>query len=241
MFLHDPPPTAYDLRFSVFGIPIRVHPLFWGIAMLLGLQLKEPAAVITWVAAAFVSILVHELGHAFAARACGWPPRVTLYSLGGFASYSPTYHDSKRQIAIAAAGPAAGFLLAAIVIALMAVGGYGTTFFGYTIVAGDDPRASNDRLDLLVFCLLWINIGWGVINLMPIIPLDGGRIAAEILATIDPARGHRHALMLSAVAGAAIAVLGLVYLKSVFMAIMFGYLAYQSYVAWQGRFTGGRF
>ena len=240
MSLLDPPPTTFDLHFSVLGIPVRVHPLFWAVAMALGLGLRQPAAVMIWVVAAFFSILVHELGHAFAARACGWPPRVTLYTMGGYASYSPTYHDSKRQIAIAAAGPGAGFVLAALVMALLAMRGYAAEFLGYQIMPGQDLLRTNYRLGLLVYCLLWINIGWGVINLMPVIPLDGGRISAEILATIDPARGHRWALWLSAVTGAALAVAGLAYFHSLFMAIMFGFLAYQSYLTWQGRYTGGR-
>ena len=240
MFLQDPPPTAYDLRFSVMDIPVRVHPFFWAVALVLGLRLEEPGAVMIWIVAMFFSILVHELGHAFAARACGWPPRVTLYAMGGFASYNPTYHDSRRQIAIAAAGPGAGFLLAAIVITLMAVRGYEVDFLGIGLVTGDDLSQNNFRLYLLVYCLLWINIGWGLINLMPIIPLDGGRIAAEILATIDPARGHRRALMLSTVTGGALAVVGIIYLGSLFMALMFGYLAYQSYISLQGRFPGGQ-
>ncbi|MCA9103129.1 MAG: site-2 protease family protein [Planctomycetales bacterium] len=243
MFLQDPPPTPYDLRFSVFGIPVRVHPWFWAIALMLGLNPRgqnRPDDVLIWIVAVFVSILIHELGHAFAARACGWPPRITLYAMGGLASFSPTYHDSKRQIAISAAGPAAGFLFAAVVIGLLVGFGYMSNVFGVQITDRPTRVLDNARLVTLINDLLWINVGWGVINLMPVIPLDGGHIATEVLATISPMQGRGWALLLSAVTGAALAVAGLVYLQSIFVALMFGYLAYQSYTAWQGRYAGGR-
>ena len=63
MMLFQPPqPTPYDLRFSVAGIPVTVHPLFWLIALLLG-STGDILLVPIWVGVIFVSILVHELGH----------------------------------------------------------------------------------------------------------------------------------------------------------------------------------
>jgi stage IV sporulation protein FB len=244
VLLQNPPPTAYDLCFSVFGIPVRVHPFFWLISMVMGMSgggNNEPAAVMIWVVAVFFSILIHELGHALVARAFGWPPRITLYGMGGMASYSPTYHDTKRQIAISAAGPGAGFLFAGLVIGLLFARAYVAIKWGQGVNEEGVFGFSNPRLEMLISDLLWINIGWGVINLLPILPLDGGHIADEVLATLFPAQGHRYALVLSTFAGGAVAVLGLVYLRSVFMGLMFGYLAYQSYLAWQGRYRRGRF
>ena len=67
MFLfQSPPQTSYDLRFSIAGIPVRVHPLFWVIAILFGLSSSSLIHILLWFFAIFLSILIHELGHAFA-------------------------------------------------------------------------------------------------------------------------------------------------------------------------------
>ena len=72
MLLGEPPRTGGDLNFQLFGIPVRVHPLFWLIAVLLGISGDpQPAEILLWVVAVFVSILVHELGHALTMRAFG--------------------------------------------------------------------------------------------------------------------------------------------------------------------------
>ena len=64
MFLFQPPPpTQYDLRFAIAGIPVRVHPLFWLITILFGFS-ADLIQLLIWVFVVFVSILVHELGHA---------------------------------------------------------------------------------------------------------------------------------------------------------------------------------
>ena len=91
--LGEPPQTQYDLRFQILGIPVRVHPFFWLVVVVLGLSggaKTTPAELLIWAGCVFVSILVHELGHAAAALAHGWRPWITLYGFGGLASYQPT-------------------------------------------------------------------------------------------------------------------------------------------------------
>ena len=86
MFLVDPPPSPGDLHFRLFGFPIRITPWFWIGAVLLGIGGDSaPEAVLTWVVVVLISILVHELGHAFAIRYFGESARITLYHLGGLA------------------------------------------------------------------------------------------------------------------------------------------------------------
>ena len=62
------PQTRFDLRFNIAGFPVRVHPLFWVIAILLGSGSDNLLMIPVWIVIVFVSILVHELGHAFAFR-----------------------------------------------------------------------------------------------------------------------------------------------------------------------------
>lgn len=255
MFLIEPQRTQYDLHFQIAGIPVRVHPLFWLAALILGYtgaQGSEDAGalVLVWVSAMFVSILVHELGHAFTMRYFGESPQVVLYLMGGLAisggsasslNYGGRHRSRLSQIIISAAGPAAGFLLAGWVVALLLATGGGVVFAGQIIpfITG----VSNPYLYALVFYLLLINVLWGLINLLPVYPLDGGQIARELLVGKNPSEGMRQSLWLSVVTGAAVAVLGLIFLKSLFMAILFGSLAFSSYQLLQsfGGHGGGGF
>ena len=121
MLLGEPSRTQYDLNFALFGIPVRVHPLFWLVACCSAMPNGgDGSAILTWIAAVFFSILIHELGHAMVIRIRRIYPWIMLYSMGGLASCDPastrrwtmrTTHW--RQILICAAGPVAGFLLAA--------------------------------------------------------------------------------------------------------------------------------
>src|SRR5262249_21254431 len=129
VLLTEPPRTPYDLRFHLFGIPVRVHPLFWLVALVLGMGGKaEPADMIMWVGVVFVSIVVHEMGHALAARAHGWEPWITLYGMGGLASYQPTYYSPRSRILITLAGPMAGFVFAGGIIGAIAASRHAIRF-----------------------------------------------------------------------------------------------------------------
>jgi len=242
--LGEPNRTPADLHFRVFGFPVRVHPLFWLLALLLGAQAYEgdPAKTLIWIGVVFVSILVHELGHAFLIRSLGEQCWITLWAFGGLAS---------------AAGPAAGFLLAVVVILGVMLSGHtaGVTFdanrldlsalgvgsIRYLDVIFFDiyfEPFANDKLNALIHSLLFVNIFWGLLNLLPVYPLDGGQISRELFVQHNYAQGIRQSLMLSIGTAVALAVFGLFYFQSFFMALMFGFLAYNNYVTlqnYQGR------
>jgi Zn-dependent protease len=242
----EPPRSPYDLHFSVLGIPVRVHPWFWLITVLLGMSARDPKKVLMWVGVVFVSILVHELGHALTARAQGWQPWITLYGMGGLASYRPTFYRPTTQIMIAFAGPLAGFLLAAVVILLVAVSGYSVDFLFWTFGNGPRRFEPGSALEDLVGQLLFVNIFWGVVNLFPVLPLDGGQISREFLSMVNPRDGQRQALWLSVLTATGLAVFGAMRLREPFIALFFGWMAYNSYQALQigggghGGFGGGR-
>ncbi len=236
MFGVDPPRTPWDLNFSTFRIPVRVHPLFWLVGLLFGVQAGDPIELVGWMIAFFVSILIHELGHAAAMRGYGFYPSITLYGLGGFTSYGESAYSRQpsglSHIAISAAGPAAGFALAALVVgALMAAGIDVVVQVGLPMPLEIWVReivwsaVFRDFINQLLF----INIFWGIVNLLPIHPLDGGQISREVLVGIHPAEGARWSLMISFVAATLLAVVALVEWQSLFSALLFGYLAYLSY------------
>lgn len=239
--LQVPPPTRYDLRFSIAGIPVRVHPLFWLIALVFGSSSSSITGILTWIIAMFIAILIHELGHAFAMRTFGQGSSIVLHFAGGLTvpetiawggRYASIALTPNQQAFISLAGPLAGFFLAGTLTALAAVLGAAIVpnfIFGFIPFPIIVLPIGGDFLNSLFMDLMWISIFWGIINLMPVQPLDGGSIARQILIQTDPYDGHRKALWLSVASGAIVAVLGLVVMRSTYMAILFGLLAFQSY------------
>lgn len=244
--LGEPPRTQWDLHFNLFGFPVRVHPLFWVVAALLGVRSSDGLSLIMWMVAVFVAVLLHELGHAVVMRSFGFHPWITLYGMGGLASYHPGSSSARgnrpgAQILISAAGPLAGFLLAAVILVALNLAGYRTAV-GF--VDGVLPYATFEplrvrALNLLLFSLLQVSIYWGLLNLLPILPLDGGQIAREVLVGANPRDGLRQTLMLSIFAAGAIALLGLLRWDDIFLAMLFGYLGYSNYMTLQAYRGGG--
>jgi membrane-associated protease RseP (regulator of RpoE activity) len=226
-----------------------VHPFFWIIAAL-------PAArgdtqlvpFLLWIAVVFFSIVVHEMGHALAFRYFGWHAHIVLYSFGGLAipdaSYGSRRQSPQSRMIISLAGPVAGFLLAGVVVLALFVLGYRVDFqseFSFlNFTAGRGAWISNANAEQLVDDLLWVNILWGLINLLPVYPLDGGQFFREVLTLVNPRDGVRQSLLLSIGTGIAMAVFSYVRLESVYAAALFGYLAYMSYVALQSLGGFGR-
>jgi Zn-dependent protease len=170
------------LRFSLFGFPVRIHPLFLIVAALFGLSGPEPdlgrAAV--WIAVVLVSVLVHELGHAFAARTVGAQPTIDLYALGGLTAFAPPRPLGRWQsVGISLAGPFAGFLLGVLVLS------------GSAALGADRPspfvNADAPLIDVIIGASIWVNLYWGMVNLLPILPLDGGNVVRSLL----PGDGER--------------------------------------------------
>jgi len=212
--------------------------------------------LVVWVAAVFATILVHELGHALVMRYYGTDAYIVLYHFGGlavpdqgtsFGSLGQTYSRLRpsHQIAISAAGPGAQLLLVAIVILCVRLAGYAPRFSVWPLDTlldqmGGQPIPSLN-LDLALFFLLAPSIGWALLNLLPVYPLDGGQIARELFTIYSPHSGIRNSLVLSVAAGAAVAIFALTR-DDTFLAIMFGMLAFSSYQtlqAYSGR--GGGF
>src|SRR5262245_32925226 len=101
------------LKFRLLGIPVLIDWWFWLSAVLLGggFSARGPedwVRVAVWTGVIFVSILVHEMGHALAGAHFGARPGIKLHGLGGL-TYLPGANFSRGQsIAASAAGPAAG-------------------------------------------------------------------------------------------------------------------------------------
>lgn len=242
MLLGEPAPTQADLHFRVFHIPVRVHPFFWLGTLLLGMGggPADPANTLIWIAVVFVSIVVHELGHAFTQRYFGGHPWITLYGFGGLSSCNDCDRSPRSQILISLAGPAAGFVLAAGVVGILAalgrVVGFQWSLIPVQWIPFDvDFWRMHNKLtprDELIWDLLVVNFLWGIVNLLPVYPLDGGHVARELLTLKNPRAGIVQSLQLSV--GTAILVAVYALTKSQFYTcILFGLLAYGSFQALQ--------
>ena len=85
-------------HFSIAGIPVRVEPVFFVIAGLWGLRYIDFGIDVVglWIAASFISILVHELGHGLALKAFGQPSAIVLHGFGGVTISHRRVHLSRR-------------------------------------------------------------------------------------------------------------------------------------------------
>lgn len=213
MIFTESAPTPFDMRFRLLGVPVRIHPMFWLVALMLGGS-GTPQSAAIWVVAVLISVLVHELGHALLQRRFGGAPSIVLYGFGGLAMAPGVARSTWRNIAVSLAGPLAGFALAGIVDA-------GVRFAGV-------PQS---RVAVaLLNDLLLINIFWSVLNLAPIWPLDGGQVARELLvALLHPSRGVVVSLVLSIVVAVIVGVWLYQQTQSMWNALLFGMLAFQNY------------
>ena len=227
MLLEELSATQADIRFKLFGFPIRVHPLFWLVMMLLGIgsvkavdSLGVVAQLVMWTVAAFISVLIHEFGHALVMCLYGFQPSITLYGFGGYASYDRAPGSAVRmpgsvgQIVISAAGPGSQLLLVVVV----AVGLY---FAGHAVAVArwgplcfalpaEREIVFNDGITIFIRDLMLVSAFWAYFNLLPVYPLDGGRIARGLFVLADSRQGVRQSLLLSVLVGIGLAILGLV-------------------------------
>lgn len=232
MLLSEPQASQYDCRFQVLGFPVRVTWLFWAVSAALGyssamsfqstfaranIPINLGVVLAIWVGVTFVSILVHELGHALAFRYFGIRCDIVLYQMGGLAipgagmlwgrngrRKSLSHFD---QIIISAAGPAIQLLLAAFVGSVAILCGVYVYEFDwlakYLQLEVSIPR--NPAVYASIRFTVTASIWWAIINLLPIYPLDGGQIAQHVIGIFRRNSGLMEAHALSAVVGIVIA------------------------------------
>jgi stage IV sporulation protein FB len=161
----------------VAGTEIRIHLTFlllllWvGIDEYLGAGSAAALDAVLFVLAVFACVVLHELGHALAARRYGIDtPDITLLPIGGLARLSRFPDNPVEEIIIAIAGP-----LVNVVIALLLVAIGGRIDFNGTLVASDVVPSFATRLAT-------VNLFLVLFNLIPAFPMDGGRVLRAVLS-----------------------------------------------------------
>ena len=178
------------MELKLGSIPVKVQGWFVLMALFLGANEGNPLKLGIWVGIVLVSVLLHELGHALMGKAFGLDPRIELHGMGGTTSFSSSVPrgplGNGKRIAISLAGPFAGFGFAAIVFVAQA--------------AGLQPR---HPLSIHAVSLLFaVNVGWGIFNLLPMLPLDGGDVLRSGLDALSKKNGERIARYVSVVVAA---------------------------------------
>jgi Zn-dependent protease len=190
--------------FRVRGIQLSIHASFFLLLAYVGWEGWNAAGwrgagwLVLGTAAVFVSVTLHELGHAAAARYFGIrTPRILLLPIGGMAEMESIPRRPREEIIIALAGPAVNYLI-----------------IGLLLIVVRFPHGLNwDYFEMSAMglgrYLILANLVMGVFNLLPAFPMDGGRVLRALLAIRMP---YLRATQIAAHAGKAVAIAGAVYL-----------------------------
>ena len=207
------------LRGRLFGFPVQLDISFVIIMAILGYAPGVSLQfMLLWLLITPLAVLIHELGHAVAARANGAHPQIALAGFGGVTTYAtPRPLDRVRSLAISLAGPFVGLVT-------------GFALLGVRLLAGDG-------LSLLAWQALqigiWTCVGWSVLNLLPILPLDGGQAMRELLPG-EPRVRARRAAGVSVLVAAVAAVVAYVGLGQVFLAVFLLFFLVTNVLALRG-------
>ena len=170
---------AWSLKLGkLAGIDVYAHGTFllllaWlaGSSLVRGAGLRATLESTGLIVAVFAVVVLHELGHALAARRFGIRTRdILLLPFGGIASLERIPDKPWQELVVAAAGPAVNVGLAAI-------------FFSLAALAGEPLGASAPGLEgtAPLASLAWVNVSLAAFNVLPAFPMDGGRVLRGLL------------------------------------------------------------
>ena len=206
------------IEFTIFRIPVRVEMSFWITIGILGILWNQgsPSDMLVnaglFVFVAFLSILIHELGHGLMIKKYGLPTQIVLASFGGYATHPAGILSRLQSFLVTLAGP-------------LLQGSIG--YLVYYLVDNNMIVLPPNKMDLMVRYFYVVSIFWAIFNCVPVLPLDGGRM---VEAALGPKR-IKLTLMISMVTAGILALLGLMYgqvFVGIFM-LMFGWQNYQAY------------
>jgi stage IV sporulation protein FB len=168
-------------------IPLFIHSSFWVLALLIGfLNSSTVWGIGSWVVVVFISVLVHELGHAVTAIFFGHKVHIEFSFIGGLTVRHGRPRSRSSEFFIVMMGPLFGALLAcfAYMVLMNGVSGsFSITFFS---------------------ALYFANVFWTALNLIPVYPLDGSKLLVLILEGLFGSRGVRVSYFVSGLVAMAV-------------------------------------
>ena len=175
--------TPYDLRWRMFGISCASTPCLGRRRLrVLGSLQFGIGACLVGIACVFFSILLHEMGHVLMGRVFGTHGDIILWAFGGLAVHSTDVRRRWQRLAVLFAGP----LIQLIFWGLLELA------LNITLCPRSGSSLRGISLVTAISMLLWINLYWAILNLLPIWPLDGGQITRNYSV---PSRAERRAAL----------------------------------------------
>lgn len=164
------------------SIPIRIHPFFWILAALIGwLSTFDVLQTLIWMVIVFISVLIHEYGHALTALFFGQKSVINLVGFGGLTERTGPKLKPWQEFVIVLNGPLAGFLL------------FLCSDFLFMYVRDSWGEMTSYALGITAY----VNLFWTIINLLPVQPLDGGKLLRILLEKLFGFKGVRFSVLSS--------------------------------------------
>lgn len=190
------------ISFRLFGIPAEIRPSFLLVLILFGFfapreGFSPMVTAATWSGLLIGSVLLHELGHAIVARGFGaGEVRIVLHSIVGLTMYNDDRNtlSAFQKVGISAAGSGVGLLFGGLVWLMILWWGSPAGWLSY-----------------FTEYLILINVWWGLLNWLPLRPLDGGHIVLGVLEISTPKHAQRIAAILFPVSSGLVLLLAIRY------------------------------
>lgn len=196
------------ISLRLLGISLTIQPSFWIMNALWGYLLSGAVQgdrrgvlifIVVWILCVLVSTLVHEFGHVLVARIFGQPAAIVLGGMGGEGIHFYEALRPWQRICVSLAGPAAGFLLLATLVVLdstwydwiMDALNWDSWKLRMGLMDSIVPGLRNESIlyQLVAAILFWMTLITNCLNLLPIIPMDGGNVFREICCMVSPRAG----------------------------------------------------
>lgn len=169
------------MQFKFLKIPVQIHPSFWLLLVFFADFFRNfSVETAIWSGVLVMSLLLHEYGHALTARYFGKEPTITLWALGGYAQYDTRGIKPSQDFFITLNGPVFTALLIGIPYALLKL----SIFSQYPYI------------QYFLFATLRLNLFWCLLNLIPVVPLDGGHLLRNLLQRKWGMRGERTSMLI---------------------------------------------
>ena len=211
-----------SFRFRLFGFPVAIGVDFLLITLLIGMGTRPGAYLLEWLVVVAVSILIHELGHAFAVHSYGITPEIRLWGMGGLTIFGFAL-PPRKSILVSLAGPLVGIPVA---VAVMVIRPWLPDIEPIRTIAND---------------LVFVNLWWGLLNLLPLAGLDGGNVVTSLFLIAMGERGRKPGLAFVGLASVVVAI-GAVFVGFVFLTIVilfFGLMNPEPYLVLWRLVSGG--
>jgi stage IV sporulation protein FB len=195
-------------------IPVTIQPFFWIFASLIGWLISGTLlGTFIWVGIIFFSVLVHEFGHALTAVFFKQKARIQFVAMGGVTMFEGPKLKFWQQFLITFNGPLFGFFL----------------FLGATFLL---KLQWPPMVALILRYTQFANLFWTIVNLLPVMPLDGGQLLRIVLEAAFGVAGFKAALLIGAILAALFSFYFFM-VQAFLLGAFFFLFAFQSFDSWR--------